>query len=128
MFNILRIIQINQTTRLDWLNFVAMDVFTTKRKIIITCHKWLSNVLHTEVIDLGFKTERVFQTGVELTGTVEDCIRLNLNLRCASQVMYSLKSFICNDPDELYKQLVDVPWEKMIDPGGYFSVTSNCNS
>ena len=125
MFNMLRIIQINQTTRLDWLNFVAMDVFTTKRKIIITCHKWLSNVLHKEVIDLGFKTERVFQTGVELIGTVEDCIRLNLNLRCASQVMYSLKSFVCNDPDELYKQLVDVPWEKMIDPGGYFSVTSN---
>ena len=102
-----------------------MDVFTIKRKIIITCHKWLSPVLQKEVIDLGFKLDRVFQTGVELTGTVEDCIRLNLNLRCASQVMYSLKAFICNDPDELYKQLVNIPWETMIDPGGYFSVTSN---
>jgi len=102
-----------------------MDVFTIKRKIIITCHKWLSPVLQKEVIDLGFKLDRVFQTGVELTGTVEDCIRLNLNLRCASQVMYSLKAFICNDPDELYKHLVNIPWETMIDPGGYFSVTSN---
>jgi putative N6-adenine-specific DNA methylase len=102
-----------------------MDVFTIKRKIIITCHKWLSPVLQKEVIDLGFKLDRVFQTGVELTGTVEDCIRLNLNLRCASQVMYSLKAFICNDPDELYKHLVNIPWETMIDPVGYFSVTSN---
>jgi putative N6-adenine-specific DNA methylase len=102
-----------------------MDVFTIKRKIIITCHKWLSPVLQKEVIDLGFKLDRVFQTGVELTGTVEDCIRLNLNLRCASQVMYSLKAFICNDPDELYKHLVNIPWETMIDPGSYFSVTSN---
>jgi putative N6-adenine-specific DNA methylase len=102
-----------------------MDVFTTNRKIIITCHKWLANSLEKEVIALGFTPERVFQTGVELTGTVEDCIRLNLNLRCASQVMYSLKAFICNDPDDLYNHLLGVHWEKVIDPSGYFSVTSN---
>lgn len=102
-----------------------MQVFKTQSKIIITCHKWLSNALRQEVVALGFSVDRVFQTGVELTGTVDDCIRLNLNLRCASQVMYSIKSFICNDPDELYKNLVTVPWEKMIAPDGYFSVTSN---
>ena len=102
-----------------------MQVFTTNRKIIITCHKWLSVALEKEVIALGFSPDRVFQTGVELTGTVEDCIRLNLNLRCASQVMYSLKTFICNDPTELYNHLVKIQWEKLIDPTGYFSVTSN---
>lgn len=102
-----------------------MQVFTNNRKIIITCHKWLSPSLEKEVIELGFTPDRNFQTGVELTGTVEDCIRLNLNLRCASQVMYSLKTFICNDPDELYKNLVDIAWEKLIEPAGYFSVTSN---
>jgi putative N6-adenine-specific DNA methylase len=69
--------------------------------------------------------DRVFQTGVELTGTVNDCIRLNLNLRCASQVMYSLKTFICNHPDELHQNLVTIPWETMIKPDGYFSVISN---
>ena len=102
-----------------------MQVFTTDRKIIITCHKWLAPSLEKEVIELGFTPDRVFQTGIELTGTVEDCIRLNLNLRCASQVMYSLKTFICNDPDELYKNLVNIAWEKLIEPAGYFSVTSN---
>ena len=102
-----------------------MQVFTTQSKIIITCHKWLAPSLQKEVISLGFTPDRVFQTGVELTGTVQDCIKLNLNLRCASQIMYSLKSFICNDPDELYKNLVGVPWEKLINPSGYFSVTSN---
>ena len=71
-----------------------MQVFTTPRKIIITCHKWLAAALQKEVVALGFTPDRVFQTGVELNGTVQDCIRLNLNLRCASQVMYSLKSFI----------------------------------
>ena len=102
-----------------------MHVFTTNSKIIITCHKWLAKALEKEVISLGFSPDRVFQTGVELTGTVEDCIRLNLNLRCASQVMYSLKTFICEDPDELYNNLVTIEWEKLIDPSGYFSVTSN---
>ena len=102
-----------------------MSVFNQKRKVIITCHKWLSGALEKEVIALGFTPERVFQTGVELFGSVDDCIRLNLNLRCASQVMYSLKSFVCNDPDELYNSVVGVNWEKYIAPNGYFSVTSN---
>ncbi len=102
-----------------------MQVFTTPSKIIITCHKWLAPALQKEVMALGFTPDRVFQTGVELTGTVQDCIKLNLNLRCASQVMYSIKAFLCNDPEELYKNLVTVEWEKLIKPSGYFSVTSN---
>ena len=102
-----------------------MQVFSTRNKIIITCNKWLAPALRAEVIGLGFDVDRVFQTGVELTGTVNDCIRLNLNLRCASQVMYSLKTFICNNPDELHQNLVTIPWETMIKPDGYFSVISN---
>ncbi len=102
-----------------------MQIFTTSQRIIITCHKWLAPVLQAEVIALGFPITRSFQTGVELQGTLSDCIRLNLNLRCASQVMYSLKSFICNDPDELYNNLLSIHWEKLINPDGYFSVTSN---
>ena len=102
-----------------------MQVFSTPSRIIITCHKWLSPALQAEVKELGFSIVRSFQTGVELEGTVNDCIRLNLNLRCASQVMYSLKAFTCNDPDELYNNLLTLPWETMIAPEGYFSVTSN---
>ncbi|MEN9685812.1 MAG: hypothetical protein RLZZ28_1598 [Bacteroidota bacterium] len=105
--------------------FVPMQPFTTNGKIIITCHKWLSPALQKEVEELGFVVEKSFQTGVELRGNMVDCIRLNLQLRCASQVMYSLKSFECNNPDDLYDQLVDVNWETIIDPEGYFSVTSN---
>ena len=102
-----------------------MQVFTTPSRIIITCHKWLSPALQKEVTELGFTIVRAFQTGVELSGSINDCIRLNLNLRCASQVMYSLKAFTCNDPDELYNNLVTIEWEQLIEPDGYFSVTSN---
>jgi putative N6-adenine-specific DNA methylase len=102
-----------------------MQPFTTPQKIVITCHKWLAPALATEVISLGFNVDRSFQTGVELTGTINDCIRLNLNLRTASQVLYSIKSFNCNNPDELYESLTTIHWEEIIDPSGYFSVTSN---
>jgi putative N6-adenine-specific DNA methylase len=105
-----------------------MQVFHTESKIIITCNKRLSPYLQTEVEALGFKPVRVFQTGVELLGTVTDCITLNLNLRCASQVLYLLKSFTAADPQQLYDNLVEIEWEKLIDFSGYFSVSSNVNN
>ncbi|GAA4334621.1 THUMP domain-containing protein [Mucilaginibacter gynuensis] len=105
-----------------------MQVFHNESKIIITCNKRLSPYLQQEVEELGFTPTRVFQTGVELLGTVTDCIPLNLNLRCASQVLYSLKTFTANDPQELYDNLVEIEWELLIDFAGYFSVTSNVNN
>ena len=101
-----------------------MKVFTTPSRIIITCNKRLSPYLQREVIDLGFIPERTFSTGVELNGTVNDCIRLNLNLRCASQVLYSLKEFEANSPDEAYSALIKMTWEELIPEDGYLSVTS----
>jgi putative N6-adenine-specific DNA methylase len=105
-----------------------MQVFHTENKIIITCNKRLSTYLQQEVEELGFKPIRVFQTGVELLGTVIDCIALNLNLRCASQVLYLIKSFKADDPKQLYDNLVEIEWEKLIDFTGYFSVTSTVNN
>jgi putative N6-adenine-specific DNA methylase len=105
-----------------------MQVFHTESKIIITCNKRLSPYLQQEVEELGFKPVRVFQTGVELIGTVTDTIALNLNLRCASQVLYLIKSFPAADPQQLYDELVGIEWEKLIDFTGYFSVSSNVNN
>ncbi len=105
-----------------------MQVFHTESKIIITCNKRLSTYLQQEVEDLGFKPTRVFQTGVELLGTVTDTIALNLNLRCASQVLYLIKSFTADDPQQLYDELVKIEWEKLIDFAGYFSVSSTVNN
>ncbi|HTI57586.1 THUMP domain-containing class I SAM-dependent RNA methyltransferase [Mucilaginibacter sp.] len=105
-----------------------MEVFHTDSRIVITCNKRLSPYLQKEVEELGFTPTRVFQTGIELNGTVNDCVALNLNLRCASQVIYLLKSFTAADPKELYEGLLEIEWEKLIDFTGYFSVTSNVNN
>ncbi|MDA9555647.1 class I SAM-dependent RNA methyltransferase [Pelobium sp.] len=104
------------------------QVFNTPAKVIVTCNKRLSPYLEQEVLELGFKPIRVFATGVELKLTMNECIRLNLNLRCASQVLYSLHQFKAEDPNELHQKLVGLEWEKLIDFGGYFSVTSNVDN
>src|SRR5258706_9823008 len=70
-----------------------MNLFTGKAVIIITCPKRLTPWLEQEIKELGFSTEETFVTGIKLSGTINDCIKLNLNLRCASQVLYKLKQF-----------------------------------
>jgi putative N6-adenine-specific DNA methylase len=102
-----------------------MNVYTEKATITITCHKRITVYLEQEVRDLGFTIDRVFITGVQLTGTVNDCIKLNLQLRCASQVLYSLRQFTAQHPDEVYQQVLSFPWEAILHEDGYFSVTSN---
>jgi len=101
-----------------------MNIFTTPSRIIITCNKRLSPYLQQEVIELGFTPERTFSTGIELRGTLNDCIRLNLTIRCASQVLYSLKQFRANSPEEVYETLLLFPWEDIMESDGYLSVTS----
>lgn len=101
------------------------NLSATASRIIVTCSKRLSPYLEKEIRELGFKNLRTFPTGVELPGTMNDCIRLNLNLRCASQVLYSLKEFPANHPEEVYKQLLQMPWEQLLTNDTFFSITSN---
>src|SRR5690606_6903973 len=105
-----------------------MEVFNNPAKIIITCYRRLSPYLKAEVAQLGFDVKHAFSSGIELEGTVNDCIRLNLNLHCASAVLYSLKAFRANDPQELYEALITIPWETLIAFDGYVSVSSNVNN
>ena len=100
--------------------------FTTDSRIIITCNKRITPFLQMETEALGFKIVRTFQTGIELFGSMNECIKLNLNLRCASQVLYSIKSFPCNHPDEVYKQLSLLPWEAILQSDGYFYISKQC--
>lgn len=105
-----------------------MNLFTDKGKIVITCPKRLSPYLELEIRELGFEPEETFVTGVKLSGTINDCIKLNLNLRCASQVLYSLKHFEAENANAIHKNLVAYPWENILPDNGYFSITSNVNN
>lgn len=105
-----------------------MNVFNISSRIIVTCSNRLSPYLQQEVETLGYKPVRIFKTGVELEGTMLDCIQLNLQLRCASQVLFSIKEFKAWNADDLYKTLVSMEWETILPALGYFSISSNVSN
>lgn len=102
-----------------------MSLFTIDGDITVTCHKRLSPYLEQEIRSLGFTIEESFVTGVRVKGNLNDCIRLNLNLRCASQVLYSLDRFEADHPDDIYHNVLELAWEDLLPADSYFSVTSN---
>lgn len=105
-----------------------MQIFKLTSRIVVTCSNRLSPYLEKEVLALGFKPVRTFKTGVELKGTLQDCIKLNLNLRCASQVLFSIKECKAFTANDLYKAVYNIEWENMIAADGYFSITSNVSN
>lgn len=105
-----------------------MKLFETTSKIIITCSNRIAPYLQKEIETAGYIPVRVFKTGVELKGTMQDCIKLNLSLRCASQVLFSIKQFRTQNADALYKALVGFYWDDIISADSYFSITSNVSN
>lgn len=105
-----------------------MSYYTTVAPVTITCHKRITPYLEQEVKELGFVIEDSFITGVRIKASINDCIKLNLNLRCASQVLYSLKKFEARNADDVYNNVLGYPWENVLTDEGYFSITSNVHN
>lgn len=105
-----------------------MNLFSRPGAITVTSNKWLTPYLEQEMTALGYPIDERFVTGVRITGTLTECIRLNLNLRCASQVLYSLKSFKAANTDDIYRELTGFAWEDILPDDLYFSVTSNTSN
>lgn len=105
-----------------------MADFSQKGTISITCPKRITPFLKQEVEALGFPIKHERIAGVETTGSLNDCMLLNLSLRTAHRVHFLLKSFEASNADELYSHMVRIPWEDYIHKFGYVSVTSFINN
>jgi putative N6-adenine-specific DNA methylase len=105
--------------------YIRMNLFDQPSTLTVTCPKRLAPYLEQEIRALGFLPTETFITGVRLKGTMKDCIRLNLHLRCASQVLYSLQSFEATNADQVYGRMHAFPWEEILPEKSYFSITSN---
>ena len=99
-----------------------------KGTILITCSAGLVDYVRQEVEALGYQAGDSHKTGLELQGDQYDAMRLNLHLRTAYNVLYQLKQFECFSPDELYRNVKDLPWEELISPAEYFSVVGRINT
>lgn len=90
--------------------------------IVITCSAGIGPFLADEVRGLGFRVAWESSYAVETEGTLADCMTLNMKLRTAHRVLYTLDRFRARNANNLYNSLVEIPWERYIQPDGYFSV------
>ena len=104
-----------------------MDV-NKKETLLITCARGIVPYLSEEVKLLGYSVESSHDTGIEITASLLDALRLNLTLRTAFHVLYLLKNFSCKNPDELYSEVVSFPWEDLIEPKEYLTVISRVDT
>ncbi|MDT8301817.1 MAG: class I SAM-dependent RNA methyltransferase [Sedimentisphaerales bacterium] len=99
-----------------------------KSTILITSSEGLVDYVRREVEDLGYQSGDSHKTGLEVEGDLYDTMRLNLYLRTAHNVLFLLKQFKCNGPDELYRNVKRLPWEEIISPQEYVSVVGKVNT
>src|SRR5690606_41715269 len=88
-----------------------MMAFNNPGNVFVTCQRQLGPYLEREIKSLNFEILRSGNTGVLIRASLNDCILLNLKLRCASQVLYSLKKFKAHHPDDVYEEAGKIKWE-----------------
>ena len=102
-----------------------MKIWTDKNyPIIVSCAKELSRWTDIEVRDLGYSPIEVTENTVVIRGDMRDMMRLNLHLRTAHRVLVPLYRTTCRNIRELYEAALSIDWENLIEPDGYFSVSS----
>lgn len=102
-----------------------MRIFEDKNyPIIISCAKELSRWTELEVLEMGYKPIEVTENTVVVRGSMRDVFRLNLWLRTAHRVLVPLYRRGCRNIRELYEMALSIDWENLLDPDGYFSVSS----
>jgi putative N6-adenine-specific DNA methylase len=104
------------------------SIFDHSSQILITCPLRLAPYLAREVAALGFADVKEYPAGVELTGTLNDALRLNLHVRTGTRALFQIGKGRVLTPADLYRLVAALPWERFIHPDGYFSVVSSVDT
>ncbi len=99
-----------------------------KSRILITCAKGITPFLKEELLQLGFPVLSETAAGIATEGTIDDTLKLNLMLRTGHRVLFLIREFFASDADELYRSVLEIPWEKYIAENGYVCVTSSVDN
>ena len=97
-------------------------VFDRVGAIRVTAPRGAADLLAEEAAALGAAGAQAVGNGVELTGTLADCMRLNLHLRTANRVLFRIDSFAADGPEALYRAVRTIPWEDYLPVATPFSV------
>jgi putative N6-adenine-specific DNA methylase len=96
--------------------------------ILITCPREIPPILAREVETLGLPVSATLPAAVETSGTLEDCMRLNLWLRTAHRVLLRLGSWNVRTADAMYEAINSIAWHEWIPANGYLSVVSSIDT
>ena len=99
-----------------------------KRNILVTCGLGLKDYLQDEITTLGLEIISSHVGGVVTRGSLIDCMKLNLSLRTANNVLYLLREFRCGSGEALYKQASQIAWENILTPDEYVCVLSKVDT
>ena len=98
---------------------------TIKSSILITCPKGIPPYLKQEILSVGFPVLSETVSGVETEGTLDDTLRLNLFVRTGHRVLFLIREFSAESPEELYEHILRIEWEEYFHNDEYLCVTSS---
>ena len=99
-----------------------------RKNILVTCGPGLKDYLREELAGLGYEEISSHTGGVVTRGSFIDCMKLNLLLRTAYNVLLLLEEFRCGNSESLYKHVNRLPWENIIGPEEYLCVLSRVDT
>ena len=89
---------------------------------VIPCLLGLEKLVSDEIRRLGLQDVRAENGRVLCRGTLDDCARLNINLRCGARVMLVLADFPARSFEELFQGTRAVAWEDYLPRDAAFPV------
>lgn len=105
-----------------------MQDLTQPAHLVITCGRGAAPMLVEELRELGYASQAVDDTAVALRGTLDDTMRMNLHLRTAQRILLRLGVCTARTPDDLYRALAREPWEAVLYPDGYVTITATVDN
>ena len=89
---------------------------------LIPCLLGLEKLVGDEVKKLGLHDVQVENGRILCRGSLADCARLNINLRCGARVMLVLSEFEARSFEELFQGTRAIPWEDYLPADAAFPV------
>ena len=89
---------------------------------MIPCLLGLEKLVADEVKRLGLQDVQAENGRILCHGTMADCARLNINLRCGARVMLVLGQFPARTFEELFQGVRAIPWEDYLPRDAAFPV------
>jgi len=89
---------------------------------LIPCLLGLEKLVGDEVKRLGLQDVQVENGRILCKGTLDDCARLNINLRCGARVMLVLGQFKAVSFEDLFQGVKAIAWEDYLDGHAAFPV------